>query len=118
MTIGLRDDGTVITTQEGYLEDWFKIVDIDAGRWQTVGLRSDGRVIAEGNNQYGECEVEDWRDIVAIAAGTWHTVGLKADGTVVAVGKNVHSESSLGGWTDITMPADLPDWLYSYELAF
>lgn len=46
------------------------------------------------------------------------TIDLRDDGTVVTAGKNVHSESSLGGWTDITMPADLPDWLYSYELAF
>ena len=60
---------------------------ISAGGSHTVGLKSDGTVVATkytGDYYNGQCEVEDWTDIVAISAGSNHTVGLKSDGTVVA----------------------------------
>ena len=47
-------------------------------------MKSDGTVLAVGNNDYVQCDVADWRDIVAVSAGDYHTVGLKSDGTVVA----------------------------------
>ena len=70
---------------------------VSAGNWYTVGLKSDGTVVAVGSNQDGECDVEDWTDIVAVSAGFWHTVGLKSDGTVVAVGRNY----GVSTWSDI-----------------
>ena len=54
----------------------------------TVGLKSDGTVVATGDNYVGECDVSGWYDIVAVSAGDCHTVGLKSDGTVVAAGYN------------------------------
>ena len=54
----------------------------------TVGLKSDGRVVATGSNVHGQCDVGNWTDIVAVAAGNYHTVGLKSDGTVVAKGNS------------------------------
>lgn len=100
-TVGLTEDGFVKIA--GYtggnshrkrVESWSDIIAIAAGgghagdahSGHTVGLTKDNRVVAAGDNTYGQCEVDDWKDIVAIAAGDWHTVGLKADGTVVAVG--------------------------------
>lgn len=74
---------------------------IRTGDNHTVGLRTDGTVVAVGNDYYGKCRVSDWTDIVAIGAGGNHTVGLKADGTVVAVGDNMHSVYNVDGWTDI-----------------
>ncbi|WP_139217088.1 RCC1-like domain-containing protein [Salibacterium halotolerans] len=38
-------------------------VTIAAGRRQTVGLKSDGTVIAVGDNKYGQCDVSGWRGI-------------------------------------------------------
>ena len=58
---------------------WIDIVAIAAGTNHTIGLKSDGTVVAVGWNEYGQCNVSDWRDIVAIAAGCAHTVGLKSD---------------------------------------
>lgn len=49
------------------------------GHRHTVGLTSDGTVMAVGNNRYGQCNVSGWRDIVATAAGCAHTRGLKSD---------------------------------------
>ena len=77
---------------------------IAAGNHHTVGLRSDGTVVATkltGQDYYGQCDVSDWTDIVAIAAGVQHTVGLRSDGTVVAVGDNSNGQCNISDWTNI-----------------
>ena len=77
---------------------------VSAGTCHTVGLKSDGTVVAVGDNNYGQCDVDDWTDIVAVSAGGYHTVGLKSDGTVVAVGENDDGQCDVGNWTDIKIP--------------
>lgn len=39
------------------------IVEIVANGYQSIGLKSDGTVVAVGNNGYGQCDVSDWTDI-------------------------------------------------------
>ena len=64
-----------------------------AAGWQhTVGLKSDGTVVAVGRNSEGQCNVGNWTDIIQVDAGDFDTVGLKSDGTVVAVGDNSPGE--------------------------
>ena len=75
---------------------------VAAGGEHTVGLKSDGTVVAMGYNNDGQCNVGGWTDIVQVAAGGKHTVGLKADGTVVAVGDNAYGQCNVGSWADIT----------------
>lgn len=72
-----------------------------AGARHTVGLKSDGTVVAVGDNANDQCNVSSWTDIVSVSAGANHTVGLKSDGTVVAVGDNNYSQCDVSGWTDI-----------------
>ena len=74
---------------------------VSAGGYHTVGLRSDGTVVAVGYNTYGQCNVGGWTGINQVAAGLFHTVGVKADGTVVAVGDNSYGQLNVGGWTNI-----------------
>ena len=78
---------------------------VSASLCRTVGLKSDGTVVAVGDNEYGQCDVSDWTDIVAVSAGGdigfEHTVGLKSDGTVMAVGYNRHGQCKVSDWTDI-----------------
>ena len=81
--------------------DWTNIVAIAAGGGHTVGVKSDGTVVAAGYNRDDECDVSGWRDIVVVAAGRYHTVGLKSDGTVVATGDNGAGQCDVSGWTDI-----------------
>jgi hypothetical protein len=78
---------------------------VAAGGYHTVGLKSDGTLVAAGYNYYGQCNVGGWTDITQVAAGGYHTVGLKGDGTVVATGDNFFGQCNVGGWTDITQVA-------------
>lgn len=102
----LKHDGTVIIYGEDM--DWTDIIAVASGEWHTVGLKSDGTVVArleqpedEKNRNHGQCAVSDWTDIVAVSAGARHTVGLKSDGTVVA--------------TEITRQIQYEvDWKYSW----
>ena len=72
-----------------------------AARINTVGLSSDGRVVATGYNEDGQCDVSDWEDIVAISTGYFHTVGLRSDGTTVATGNDEYCRCDVSNWTDI-----------------
>jgi len=74
---------------------------IAAGGSHTVGLKTDGRVVAVGENKDGQCNVSGWREIVAVSAGGSHTVGLKSDGTVVAIGNNKDGQCNTRGWSNI-----------------
>ena len=74
---------------------------ISAGERHTVGLKSDGTVVAVGDSGHGQCNVGSWTNIVQVAAGDYRTVGLKSNGTVVAVGANDYGECNTGGWTNM-----------------
>ncbi len=94
IVVGLHTNGTVsyLCDDDDYdlssIDDWRNIVSVDCGYGFVVGLKSDGTVVAAGDNTYGQCDVDGWTDIVSIAAGTQHVLGLKSDGTVVAAGRN------------------------------
>ena len=87
---------------------------VAAGSRHTVGLKSDGTVVAVGDSDDGQCDVGGWTDIVQVAAGYFHTVGLKADGTVVAVGSHGSGQCDVGGWTDITQVT--AGWMHTVGL--
>ena len=74
---------------------------ISTGEFHTVGLKSNGTVVATGYNRDGSCNVSGWGNIVSVSAGGYHTVGLKSDGTVVAIGRNRYGQCDVSGWTDI-----------------
>ena len=100
-----NDDLAAIAAGDWTDGDWSDIIAISEGSGHTVGLKSDGTVVAVGYNYDGECDVDDWTDIIAISAGSFHTVGLKSDGTVVAVGENYNGQCDVGDWTDIVAVA-------------
>jgi alpha-tubulin suppressor-like RCC1 family protein len=84
---------------------WRDISQIAAGTWHTVGLKSDGTVVAAGDNHFGECDVGGWTEIIEVAASGHHTVGVKSDGTMVAVGRNNGGCCDVGNWTGINQTA-------------
>ena len=74
---------------------------IAVGERHTVGVRTDGAVLAVGDNSSGQCDVSGWSDIVQVAAGARHTLGLRLDGTVAATGDDSFGQCDVSGWTDI-----------------
>ena len=74
---------------------------IAASSYHTVGVCSDGRAVAVGDNGFGACDVGEWTDIVSVTAGTTHTAGLRSNGTVVAAGGNGKGQCDVGSWTNI-----------------
>jgi alpha-tubulin suppressor-like RCC1 family protein len=108
-TLVLATDTTVSAGEYYPVEcdvgNWTDIIQVAAGSMQTVGLSSDGTVVAVGWNAYEQCEVGNWTDIVQVAAGNGHTVGLKSDGTVVSAGRNEYGCCEVGNWTGIVQVA-------------
>lgn len=43
------------------ISDWRDIVAVSVGSYHIVGLKSDGTVIAVGDNKNGQCNVSDWK---------------------------------------------------------
>ena len=74
---------------------------IACGSINTIGLNSDGNVVATGHNENGQCDVYDWKNIIAVSANYYDTVGLKSDGTIVVTGNNVNSQCNVTNWKDI-----------------
>ena len=70
-----------------------------SGFYHTVGIQSDGSVVAGGDNVYGQCDIDFWTTIIQISAGGGHTVGLNSNGTVVAVGDNDFGQCNVSGGT-------------------
>lgn len=67
-----------------------------------IGLKSDGTVIATGDNTFKQCNVSTWTNITDIFTNRTHTVGLKTDGTVVATGNNTFGQCNVTSWTNIS----------------
>ena len=127
-TVALDADGAIYITGYGSTKQlkeisknysqWENIIAIAAGggdiagKGHTVGLRSDGTVVAVGDNAYGQCDVDDWENVIAIAAGDWHTVGLCSDGTVLSTTPDANkypdmylAACDVSSWTDIVQVA-------------
>ena len=84
------------------VDAWTDIVAVSGGAAHSLGLKSDGTVVAVGNmKDDNRCAVDAWMDIKQISAGLFHSVGLKSDGTVLTAGDDYHGQSSLSEWTDI-----------------
>jgi alpha-tubulin suppressor-like RCC1 family protein len=110
-TVGLKSDGTVVTVGcvngndrgQCNVSNWTDIVQVTASQvgGSTFGLRSDGTVVAVGNNEYGQCDVGGWTDIVQVTTYWWtHTIGLKNDGTVITT-TPLPTAVDVNNWNDI-----------------
>jgi hypothetical protein len=98
-TVGIKTDGTVISTYDSSVGDWNDIVSVSING-RLIGLKSDGTVVTTAN-----VDVSEFNNIVAVAAGGGFFLGLKTDGTVVSMrnGGTLYSNNSLnvGSWEGI-----------------
>lgn len=72
------------------------VVAVAAGLIHDLALRADGKVIAWGNNSYGQTNVPvNATNVVAIAANYYHNLVQRADGTVIAWGLNTSGQTDV-----------------------
>jgi len=67
-------------------------VDMAAGTYHSVACRSDGAVVAWGDNSLGQCQTGNVADAIEIAAGESHGIALRADGSVAVWGSNTFGQ--------------------------
>jgi len=68
-------------------------VAVGGGGSHSLGLNSDGTIVAWGRNTEGQRDVPAPNaDFVAVAGGGLHSLGLKSDGTIVAWGWNNYGQ--------------------------
>ena len=73
-TIADVNDPTTITMNGDYsIMACFITPMVAAGKHYTVGLKSNGTVVAVGHNGEGRCNVGNWMDIIQVAAGLEYT---------------------------------------------
>lgn len=108
LSLGLKSDGTVVSTNPDKLEElagWKHITAISAFDSLVLGLKSDGTVLLAGPDYEGKAQITHVRDIQAVSAGFDSVVALKKDGTVVAFGPNDRGECNVSEWRDIVQIA-------------
>ena len=98
-------DGTALATGNNQfgqcdLSGWTNLIAVACGETHTVGLRSDGTVLATGRD--AKAQVGKWENITAVDAGMDHTLGLCQDGTVVAAGQGMFGTCAVEHWQDVT----------------
>ncbi len=96
-----------------------KLMDVKAGGWHTLGLKSDGTVWAWGNNGSGRLgdgtttdrhtpvQVNGLSGVTAIAGGWHYTIAMKSDGTVWAWGYNDYGQLGDGTTTERHTPVQV-----------
>ena len=65
------------------------------GVYHRVEVMPDGRVAADGENRFGECNIFSWTNIKTVSCGNWHTVALREDGTLIACGSNANNQCNV-----------------------
>ncbi|HWY31982.1 MAG TPA: hypothetical protein VNX46_14575 [Candidatus Acidoferrum sp.] len=69
---------------------------IACGGWHSLGVQTNGTVVAWGDNSMGQTNVPaGLSEVMAISAGAFHNLALKSDGTVVAWGANGAGQSTV-----------------------
>jgi hypothetical protein len=73
-------------------------VEVDTGEFHSMARRSDGSVVAWGENSSGQCDVPALPaglTYVEIAGGGYHSLARRSDGSVVAWGSNAYGQCNV-----------------------
>ncbi|GIW38397.1 MAG: hypothetical protein KatS3mg074_795 [Meiothermus sp.] len=97
-----------------------KVVAVEAGRYYSLALLSDGTVYAWGRNDVGQLgignttspqeapvQISGLTDVIALAAGDDHTLALRSDDSIWVWGDNPNGELGTGNNDPYTNPVPL-----------
>lgn len=99
--IGLRNDGTVVSTSENSaVHEWKNIQAISASKHHIIGLKTDGTLVSTGLNDVGQCNISTFEHITQVIAGNSYTIGLKDDGTIAFTGELSYKDAIIN-WENI-----------------
>ncbi|MEV4255092.1 Ig-like domain repeat protein [Spirillospora sp. NPDC049652] len=123
--LGDGTDITRITPVFVELPDGVTITQVSAGRYHNLAVTSEGRLLAWGNNEYGQLgdgtttqrdtpvyvELPDGVTVTRVAGGEQHSLAVTSDGRVLAWGRNYYGTLGNGTTTPRTTPGyvNLPD---------
>lgn len=84
----LKSDGTISVSGNSKfnIRKWTNITKICSGSHHIVGLKSDGRVVAFGDNNCHQCDVLSWKNVQNIFAKDTLTVGITKDDEMLITG--------------------------------
>ncbi len=101
-TMGLKNDGTVVTwTKNGNVtpSPWVfrDFIAITAGKTHYLALRSDGSIrVARSQDDLRQSQIPAPNSgFVAIATGESHNLGLKSDGSIASWGDNTYGQCTV-----------------------
>ncbi len=93
----MKKDGTVTTGGAGPVTvvpgGLSGVTGIDVGRVHALALKSNGTVVAWGDNSYTQTVVPaGLSGVTQVAAGGYHSLALRSNGTIVAWGRNNYGQ--------------------------
>ncbi len=92
-----------VLTQPSFSESklWQEVRRVACGNAHILALRTDGRVLADGNRDEGCCDVSDWENMREIVAGAYHSLGVTFDGRVRFAGSNEYGQCDVSRWKNL-----------------
>ncbi len=83
---------------------------VAVGDVHSLGLRTDGSVLAEGHDTHGQRDVSAWNNVIFVAAGKTVSLGVTKAGGLLAAGALTDAAAldTARAWTDVYM-ADAGD---------